>query len=250
MDLEKDIAKARSKHHFFAWLVIGGLALEVIHVWSQPTSWREKFLPLFADFLVFAGVFGETHYSGKASRFEDQEKDRLLQRIAELNKQANEAKERAANSQLELAKLQIQMLPRRLDEAQYNALQTLKGKVEEIIITSTTNFEAARFADQIAQTLANAGLKVRVWPQRLGQVWSEIYIVIPEPVEDYASEPLYAAFKNAGLSVGCGDRSKVSLGDIPKNIPVIMVGEKAPIRPTTPPYALTVSPSAEYGRGS
>jgi hypothetical protein len=72
-------------------------------------------------------------------------------------------------------------------------------------------------------------------------VWSELYIVIPERVSDFRTVPLYAIFSKAGFSVGCGDRSMAPMGDLPHDIPVIMVGTKKPLTGEIPPFMAGLS---------
>jgi hypothetical protein len=120
-------------------------------------------------------------------------------------------------------------------------LQTLKGKVSAVNVTALSDYEATRFADQIAQALGHAGIDVKIWPQRVGIVWTEIYVVIPKPVTDYSKEPLYEAFKNAGSRVGCGDRSHVSLIEMLADVPVIVVGERAGLSYPQIPHVYNLS---------
>ena len=187
---------------------------------------------MLADSLVAIGVIGEIYFSSRVSKAEELLRRKSDEKIADAN-------ERAAKANLELAKLQVQLAPRALTKEQYDILKTLKGQVSAVNITSSNNFEASRFAAQISQTLTDAGIKVTVCGQRLGLTWTEIYIVLPKAVMDFSKDPLYVAFKTAGLSVGCGDRTHTPMADMQTDIPVIMVGEKAP--PSSyPAYPFTV----------
>lgn len=230
--LKDKISGHRSLVHIFGWFVVGGVFLEVVLAALNPDPWLIKIWPVVANAFVVIGVYGEIHFSGKATKLEDN-----LQRESEENIAL--ANERAAAANLELAKLQVQLSPRALTKEQYDELQALKGRISAVNITSTSNFEATRFAAQIAQTLVDAGIDVRICAQRIAMVWTEIYVVIPKPILDFSKDPLYVAFKNAGLSVGCGDRSHVPMADLPEDVPVIMIGEKAPPS-ALPSYVFTL----------
>jgi hypothetical protein len=135
------------------------------------------------------------------------------------------------------ARAEEQLAPRNVTKEQFEELQTLKGKVTEAVwITSPSDFEAAQFALQIAQALLHAGIDVRIAHQRIGMIWPELYIVLPEVVADFRNVPLFAAISKAGFSVGCGVRAFTTLGDIPKDDVVIMVGTKKPLSGDVPPF--------------
>ena len=96
MKLKEEISRARSRVHIFGWCVIAGVFLEVYLVAQGTELWHKKFWPLLADILIFLGVWGETHFSGKASKSEDRQKQISDEKIAELTKSAAEARGRAA----------------------------------------------------------------------------------------------------------------------------------------------------------
>jgi hypothetical protein len=126
-------------------------------------------------------------------------------------------------------------------------LQDLRGIVESVNITSMSDFEATRFAAQLSKTLHDAGIDARIYPQRIGLVWTELFVVLPKPIQDFRTDPLYSCLKDAGLSVGCGARNQpsLSMGDLPSDVPVIMVGQKAPPPVDAPPYPFTVPPKTD-----
>ena len=232
MDLEKDIEKARSKHHFFAWLVIGGLALEVIHTWNQPTSWCEKFLLLLADFLVFAGVFGETHYSGKASKLEDQEKGRLLKRIAELNARAKEAEEQTKQLDLQIEKLKLISLPRNLNRAQLRIICEISSTIKSLSIAYETDDETWRFAFKLGVAFEDCGTHVELYP-RDSQIHSQgilIYNPNQNANEGGLGEPFSSIFNMGDLPsiYAIIGRIPTDISALP-NVPMIIVGGKSTI---------------------
>jgi hypothetical protein len=135
--------------------------------------------------------------------------------------------------------------PRSLTEQQFDVFQTLRGKIPALSVTTANDFEASRFGHEIARTLAAAGIEVKVYTPRIGLIWANTYLVFPKPPLTTAwDEPLFAAFKNAGLSVGAGWRDQVPMADLPPDIPVVMIGQKGFLYPTVP-YALAVETEAE-----
>jgi hypothetical protein len=141
----------------------------------------------------------------------------------ELTRRSNDKLEEAL---ARAARAEEQLAPRNITKEQFDKLQELKGQVSSVIMTTPSDFESTRFAAQIGQALNSAGIDVKVAPQRIGMIWSELYIVVPERVPDFGKVPLYKAFFKAGFSVGCGDRSHVPMRDLPTDIAVIMVGVK------------------------
>ena len=117
-------------------------------------------------------------------------------------------------------------------------------------MTAASDFEATRFASEIGLALKYAGIDVRVFDPRIGLVWSNLFLALPQPSPNAAAEPLYRALMEAGLSVGCGDRSHAPMGDIPKDIPVIMVGVKSAPRSQEPPFMAGLSPREAEQRNS
>jgi hypothetical protein len=195
----------------------------------------ERWGPFIADVLVFGGVFIEVHAGRKSGDARAELQRRSEEKAAEFNLLAAQANERAKNAEVELVKLQAQLAPRELTKAQYDRLQKLKGIVSAINITTPSDQDAVQYAAQIAHALGDAGIQVTICAQRLGMTWPELYVVLPQPSTDYAAEPLYRAFHEGGISVGCGPRTRVPMADLPADVPVLMVGEKAK-RFSKPPF--------------
>jgi hypothetical protein len=195
-----------------AFLILVGLAVDIAEVIILGKAWIEFALTILASSLIMAGVWGELYFLKRARAADDN-------RVAQAEQSLTEALNRAARAEEQLA-------PRNITEEQYNALQELKGKVSIICMVTPSDFEATRFAAQIGQALVAAGIDVRVGQQRIGMIWTELYIVIPESVPDFRQVELYDIFRKAKFSVGCGDRSHVPMMDLPPDIPIIMVGVK------------------------
>jgi hypothetical protein len=209
--------------------VFAGLLLEVGLAWTHPTydSVVGRWGSVIADALVALGVFGELLFSNRA-QLRQHELDRR-------------SREKVASAQLELETLRASYAPRALTRKQCEALQTLKGQVAAVCVTSSATTEAVQFAYQIGLALHAVGIVTRPGAPRAGLVWTEIYLVTPGPSEkDSATEPLMEAFRLAGLTVvGCKSRMTIPMPDLPRHIPVIMVGEK--LNPhSASPYAETL----------
>lgn len=188
--------------------------------------------------MVVIGVAGEVQFA----RMGYSRQGELTQRI---KRQLGEATERAANADLARIKLEAQLAPRSLTEQQFDVFQKLRGEVPALSLTTANDFEASRFGHEIARTLAAAGIEVKIYPPRIGLIWANTYLVFPKPPLVSAwEEPLFTAFKNAGLSTGAGWREQVPMIDLPPDIPVVMVGQKGVLYPTVP-HALAVETEAE-----
>ena len=229
-ELAKSVELCERAALWGAVIVIAGLVAEGVFAAIQtltPIAWdtpEGTWGAVIADSLVALGVATEVFFSRLGMS-----RQRELQRRSDAK--LGEATERAAQADLKRAELEAQLAPRVITKKQFDVLQTLRGKVLAVGITAISDFESVRFAAQIAEALTAAGLEVRDFDQRIGLVWTDLYIVVPGPIEDFRKEPLYSTFHAAGISVGIGTRDKTALADIPFDIPVIMVGEKKPLFP-------------------
>lgn len=225
--------------------VVAEFAIAAIH--PSYNSFLEQWGSAVADAGIAFGIVGEVLFSRKDARIQTELRSRSNKKLADAEIAAATATERAASADLARVKLEAQLAPRALTKEQYDELQTLRGRVSAVNITAACDFEAARFADQVAKALELAGIRVKVCDPRIGLTWADIYIVFPKPVEDCGNEPLFTAFRKARLSIGCGDRSQpaVAMADLPPDIPVVMVGQKRGLLHPAPPYVWTLPAKAE-----
>jgi hypothetical protein len=205
-------------------LILLGIIADIALLFWFPHAGTERLAGTAANVVIALGLAIEYVVilraiieTGKANRESDE-------KIAEAN-------ERAIKADLARVELEAKLAPRSLSKEQFEILGTLAGKVDTICITAMSDFEATRFAAQIKDALIDAGITVIDSDQRIGLVWTELYLVFPSPVENFHSEPLYVTFCAAGLSVGANDRRSVPMGDLPLDMPVIMVGTKKPLGP-------------------
>jgi hypothetical protein len=194
--------------------------------------------------LTAVGVLVELLFSRFAGSCQNELQRRIkveltesIREAANANERASEADQKAAEANRDTALLRAQISPRTISKEQYDVLQSLRDKVSAVNITSCGDFEAARFSEQIAQTLVNGGIEARICTPRIGlQPWVDLYVVISQPIPDLRVEPISATFRNAGFAVGCGFRRNVPMADLPAEIPVIMVGVKRTPTGVGPPY--------------
>ena len=118
-------------------MVIGGLTIEVILaiVFRKDSWWLEVWSPVFADFLVAFGVFGEIYFTSEASRDEDKLQIESEIKIVEANARAKEAEERSIQAQLELKKfkaprsISVELRDRIVEQMKPFAPQEYAGRV-------------------------------------------------------------------------------------------------------------------------
>lgn len=228
--------------HISAGMVIFAVCLEVYIAVENPPYGigLQRWGSLIADIMIALGVGGEVLFGAIDSRCQSELRRRSNTRLGDALRQAGEAHERAAKLDLEAAQLRQHLAPRELSKEQYETFLTLRGKVEAVGVTSYTDSESINFARQLVATLKRAGIHATLHDPRTGLAWTGIYIVVPRPLENYAADPLYATFKSAGLSVGCGARDNHPLLGLPKDIPIVMVGEKRGLPQSLPPYVFTL----------
>jgi hypothetical protein len=71
----------------------------------------------------------------------------------------------AANADLARVKLEAQLQPRSLNEEQWDLIQSLRGKFDQINIAFETDAETRWFANAIMMALMSAGIKVAFLPR-------------------------------------------------------------------------------------
>jgi hypothetical protein len=247
--------ESRSVHceiwiHVSAAVVILGVILEIYIAYENPPYGLglQRWGSLIADIMIATGVAGEVLFGTIDSRCQSELRRRSNQRLSEALTQAGKAHERAAGIELEAAQLRKELAPRGLSEKQYEILLSLRDKVESVGISSFPDSESFNFARQIAETLKRAGVTANLYDPRVGMAWTGIYVVVPTALMDYRLEPISAVFRSAGFHVGCGTRDHFPLMGLPKDIPIIMVGEKRGLPQSSPPYVFTL-PKHTYNEG-
>lgn len=229
--------------------VIVGIAIEVYIVIENPPygACLQRYGSLAADLLVGFGIIAEVWFGKLESLCQSELRRRSNESLAHATKQAGDAHERAgtaeakaADLEVEALKLQTQLAPREITKGQYEILLTLQDKVDMIGVTAFPDNESVGYARQIVETLRRAKIRSTLYEPRINLPWSGIYVVVPHNLMNYASEPIYAAFVKAGIKAGCGPRDRVPMTDLPRDIPIIMVGEKHGLKQPAPPFVFTL----------
>ena len=112
-----------------------------------------------------------------------------------------------------------------LTKEQFDALQTLKGQVSKINVMCENSVEPSLFASQIINALMDAGVDVKIYPAPPGMAWTGNMIYWTNFADDPREEPLIGPFIKADLYGGHGEIT-VLLGQIPKDAPLLMIGER------------------------
>jgi hypothetical protein len=140
-----------------ARLILVGLLFDIAAVFVSKGPWRDV-LTILADMLIIAGVWGELFFAKRAREADDG-------RVAEANKLAAEAIERAAKADLARVELEAKLLPRALNQEQWDFIQGLRSKFSVISIAFETDAETHWFANEIRDAFFSAGIAVAMYPR-------------------------------------------------------------------------------------
>jgi hypothetical protein len=169
--------------HVSAWVLIGGLALELINglVWFHGP---ETVSGMVAIFLIGGGVWGEVHFGNKARIAGDTQ-------IAGYKARADEANARALEAQLALEKFKAgrMLSPEQAADVASkmsdwaNSASGFERRVAVFAVSKT--HEAARLADQLADVLGPSGAKwsVNRYPVMYGNSYAVSGVGILRAVE-------------------------------------------------------------------
>jgi hypothetical protein len=114
---------------------------------------------------------------------------------------------------------------RTLTKEQFEALQALRGKVDEINVMYESGVEPSLFASQIINALMDAGVHVAIYPAPPGMAWTGNMFYWTGFTNDPKDDPLLGPFVKANLYGGYGQINALS-GQFPKDAPLLMVGER------------------------
>jgi hypothetical protein len=129
----------------------------------------------------------------------------------------------------------ISLQARSWTEAQFDAIQEVKGKVTDVgVLPEKGCLECGIFAGYIEIALNAAGVKLHIDNSLELFPASGILIILPEG-SDLGKNPLVIAFKNAGLTPFSKFHIRSQWSSVRTDIPVILVGEKFP-QPAEFPY--------------
>jgi hypothetical protein len=86
-------------------------------------------------------------------------------RVAEAEKEAAQALARAAEADRARAELEVKLQPRMTDQRQFDLIQSLRGKLDQITIAYETDAETVWFANSLRDAFWAAGLRVAQYPR-------------------------------------------------------------------------------------
>jgi len=136
----------------FGYVLLAGLALELVSTFFLEKSLVEKASAVVSDILIVAGVWGEIHFAKRARIAGDG-----LQ--AEANARVAEAYQKAEAERTARVALEAKIAPRRLPMEDATALaQELRDKIPPLYIRSLGGSEARQYAQDFFNALFPAGL--------------------------------------------------------------------------------------------
>jgi hypothetical protein len=115
--LRSDIAANESRAEWGAWLVVGGLALEIVLATAKSLGYERPIIEnwggVLADCLIALGVYSEIHFGRRASNTNTELRRRSDERVAAANARAADAELR---TELLHSAMAYNEMPRSLDE--------------------------------------------------------------------------------------------------------------------------------------
>ena len=168
-----DIDLERSESSFERWaigsgiVVVAGLLVEVAIAIVHPAydSHTGRVVPVIADFMVALGVAGEVIFAMLGGRRGAELRRRSNDELATALDRLAKAEVRAAEVDLARAELETKLLPRMLNQDQWDFIQELRGKFSEIAIAFETDAETRWFSFQLRDAFFSAGMKVAMYPR-------------------------------------------------------------------------------------
>jgi hypothetical protein len=147
-----------------AFLIIVGLAVDISAVFVLEKAFPESVLTISANLLIVAGVWGELIFEKRAKEASDGI-------VAQANKRAAAANEKAAELKISLEKERAKRLGRALTKEQWDVLQTLRGKITKVRVICDTDVEARYFSGQLTTALRDAGIQIEMEAPKPGNTW-------------------------------------------------------------------------------
>ena len=152
--------------------------------------------------------------------------------------------------QSKIIALEARIAPRVLSKLQYDAIGTLRGKVRAVSVLSSPDVEPAMFSSQLEAALDDAGIAVNPILAPAGTLWVGTQICLPDNETKESSlwevfssvvelEPKPCSFDDPSLSIPKG---------VPKDVPLIIVGERLPFSPNGKPISLRMRIYPGFGQ--
>jgi hypothetical protein len=130
--------------------------------------------------------------------------------------------------QSKIIALETRIAPRILTSEQYDVIKSLRGKVLAVSVLASPDVEPAMFSAQLQAALVDAGVAVTPVPAGPGSRFVGAQLCLPGD-EDPKRNPLWKVLADVGMGPGeCSIKA-------PKDIPLIVVGERLPFFPNGTP---------------
>ena len=130
--------------------------------------------------------------------------------------------------QSKIIALETQIAPRSLTKEQYDAIQTLKGRVPAINLAVENDSECLIFSSILIRALSNAGIKVDMYSLPPDIHFSSGLVVYDPHMfsDDSAGKLIFDAVSNRGLTARIKSARLPDALDIPRDMPAILVYER------------------------
>jgi hypothetical protein len=226
-ELRKSVSKNETRAQWGGAAVVFGLIIEVVltATYRHGESIVEGWGPVFADALIALGVASEILFATQARSKAEALQHRSDEKVAEANKIAAMANERAVELQIALDKERHKRLGRALTKEQWDVLQTLRGKVSKVVIICDRDVEALYFSGQLTTALRDAGIQIEMRPPEPSNIWTGVQVWLGAGWQGDAREhPLIKSFMEIGLFGGSGFFSEIP--GISPDAPLLLIGRK------------------------
>jgi hypothetical protein len=199
--------------------VIAEFAIAAIH--PPYDSFLQQWGTALADAGIALGIVGEVLFSRKDARIQTELRDRS-------NKKLSDAIERAAKADLARAELEAKLLPRMLNQEQWDHIQELRDKFTSVSIAYETDAETRLFAGQIRDAFFSAGISVAMYRRAADIHNTGILIFEPKGFEGShprTVEPFVEIFRKADMPVALG-----IIGALPTDVALAIENERSEMR--------------------
>jgi hypothetical protein len=231
---DAELDKASSACEFWAIrcgaLVIVSVIAELIMAWCDPAYETFLKLSIWPDAAIGIGIVGEVLFGMWDSRVQTELRGRSNARLGVAEKEAANANERAAKADLARAELEAKLLPRMLNQEQWDFIQGLRGKFAEISIAFETDAETRWFAGQIRDAFFSAGIRVGMVARAADVHSTGILVYEPKGFDGSRAktvEPLIELFRKADILPAVA----VISGGLPSDVVLAIANERSEIRP-------------------
>lgn len=199
-ELERASDSAERWGHWCAGIVVVGLIVEIALIWLGLSSLREKIGATVADAMIAIGVALEIAFAARLSSCQHEIANRLRR----------------------------QLTRRSVSKEQYEAIQTVQGRLRTLGIGYLQNTECFLFAMALQRAFSDAGVDVRTFPMPLATFGSGGLGLIDPNGATNGFEPLKSIALDTKLGDGLFVMMPVSsnVPGMPEDTPAILVYDK------------------------